>query len=126
MINVRLDKRTYEDKTRACWIGKNIGGTMGAPYEGRREVKRIKINWLSLIKNYWIWILSILFVLADRALFIANADPDSRVTIMTLIKQSCCVVSIVGGKLIFKEKNILFKLFCAGIIVAGILLTVLI
>lgn len=89
-------------------------------------VKRIKINWKSLLKNYWIWILSVLFVLADRALFIANADPDSKVTIMTLIKQSCCVVSIVGGKLIFKEKNILFKLFCAGIIVAGILLTVLI
>lgn len=89
-------------------------------------IKRIKINWLSLIKNYWIWILSVLFVLADRALFVANAHPDSRVTIMTLIKQSCCVVSIVGGKLIFKEKNILFKLFCAGIIVVGILLTVLI
>lgn len=86
-------------------------------------VKRIKINWKSLIKNYWIWILSILFVLADRALFIANAQPDSRVTVMTLIKQSCCVVSILGGKIIFKEKNILFKLFCAGIIVAGILLT---
>lgn len=86
-------------------------------------VKRIKINWKSLIKNYWIWILSILFVLADRALFIANAQPDSRVTVMTLIKQSCCVVSILGGKFIFKEKNILFKLFCAGIIVAGILLT---
>lgn len=89
-------------------------------------VKRIKINWLSLLKNYWIWILSILFVLADRALFVANAHPDSKVTIMTLIKQSCCVVSIIGGKLIFKEKNILYKMFCAGIIVAGILLTVLI
>ena len=89
-------------------------------------VKRIKINWLRLLKNYWIWILSILFVLADRALFVANAHPDSKVTIMTLIKQSCCVVSIIGGKFIFKEKNILYKMFCAGIIVAGILLTVLI
>lgn len=89
-------------------------------------VKCIKINWKSLLKNYWIWILSILFVLADRALFVANAHPDSKVTIMTLIKQSCCVVSIIGGKLIFKEKNILYKMFCAGIIVAGILLTVLI
>lgn len=89
-------------------------------------VKRIKIHWKSLLKNYWIWILSVLFVLADRALFVANAHPDSRVTVMTLIKQSCCVVSIIGGKFIFKEKNILYKMFCAGIIVAGILLTVLI
>ena len=89
-------------------------------------IKRIKIHWKSLLKNYWIWILSVLFVLADRALFVANAHPDSRVTVMTLIKQSCCVVSIIGGKFIFKEKNILYKIFCAGIIVAGILLTVLI
>ena len=28
----------YVDKVRACWLGKNIGGTLGAPLEGRREV----------------------------------------------------------------------------------------
>lgn len=27
---------TYLDKMRACWLGKNIGGTLGAPFEGRR------------------------------------------------------------------------------------------
>lgn len=27
---------SLRDKILACWIGKNIGGTMGAPYEGRR------------------------------------------------------------------------------------------
>lgn len=87
-------------------------------------VKKIKIHWKELVKNHWIWIMSILFVLADRALFIANANPDSKVTVMTLIKQSGCLVTIIGGKLVFKEKNILYKLFCAGIIVAGIVITV--
>ena len=29
------------DKILACWIGKNIGGTMGAPYEGRRVMHDI-------------------------------------------------------------------------------------
>ena len=24
----------YLDKVHACWIGKNIGGTLGAPFEG--------------------------------------------------------------------------------------------
>ena len=32
-----LDKKTVEDKIHACWIGKNIGGTLGGPYEGKRE-----------------------------------------------------------------------------------------
>ena len=37
-----LDKKRYEDKVRACWIGKNVGGTMGGPYEGSREMNDIK------------------------------------------------------------------------------------
>lgn len=28
---------TYRDKLNACFVGKNIGGTMGAPYEGVRS-----------------------------------------------------------------------------------------
>ena len=32
----------YKDKVKACWIGKNIGGTMGTPYEGKREYLDIK------------------------------------------------------------------------------------
>ena len=37
-----LDKNTYRDQVYACWVGKNIGGTMGTPYEGRRDVLDIK------------------------------------------------------------------------------------
>ena len=77
------------------------------------------------LKNRWIWLLSIMFILADRALFIANEIPDSKVTVMTLIKQSGCLVSIVGGRLFFKEKNIGFKLVCAGVIIAGIVIGVM-
>lgn len=88
-------------------------------------VSRTKINWKKSLKNYWIWILSILFVLADRALFVANASPDSKVTVMTLIKQSGCLVTILGGKYIFKEKNIEYKLLCAVIIIVGIVVAVL-
>ncbi len=29
-----LDYEIYADKVKACWIGKNIGGTLGAPFEG--------------------------------------------------------------------------------------------
>ena len=33
-----LNFDTYKDKVRACWIGKNIGGTMGGPFECRKEI----------------------------------------------------------------------------------------
>lgn len=85
-------------------------------------VKRVRLDFKSLVKNYWIWILAVLFVLADRALFIANADPDSKVTVMTLIKQAGCLVTILGGRFVFKEKNIWYKLVCSAVIVAGIVI----
>lgn len=79
----------------------------------------------SVWKNGWIWLLSILFFLADKALFIANGHVDSKVTIMTLIKQSACIISILAGKFIFKEKNIGYKLICALIVLTGIVVSVL-
>ena len=35
---MKLNYQSYKDKVYACWIGKNIGGTMGAPYECVREI----------------------------------------------------------------------------------------
>ncbi len=87
-------------------------------------VTKTKIHLVSALKNYWIWILSLIFVIGDKALFIANQSPDSKVTIMTLLKQAGCIVTILAGKFIFKEKNIGYKLFCAGVIITGIVLSV--
>lgn len=39
---MKLNYQEYRDKVYACWVGKNIGGTMGAPYEGMRELLDIK------------------------------------------------------------------------------------
>ena len=83
-------------------------------------LSRTKVRWREAVKNYWIWILSILFIIADRALFIANSMPESRVTVMTLVKQSGCIVTILAGKWIFHEKNIGYKLICAAVIIMGI------
>lgn len=39
---IQFNKDTLHDKIYACWLGKNIGGTIGTPYEGRREVLDVK------------------------------------------------------------------------------------
>ena len=84
-------------------------------------IKKEKLSF-SVAKNGWVWALAIMFVIGDKALFIANGNPASKVTIMTLIKQSACIVTIIGGKIFFKETNIARKLLCAVIIIAGIIL----
>lgn len=38
---VKFNREKLRDKVYACWIGKNIGGTMGTPYEGRTEMQDI-------------------------------------------------------------------------------------
>ena len=37
-----FNKEKLRDKIYACWIGKNIGGTVGGPFEGRREILDIQ------------------------------------------------------------------------------------
>ena len=87
-------------------------------------VRKIRLNVRGMLKNPWIWGLSILFVIADRALFIANGYADSRVIVMTVLKQSCSIVTILGGWLVFREKKIGQKLLCAAVVIAGIVLSV--
>ena len=86
--------------------------------------RRIHLNFRGMLKNPWIWGLSILFVIADRALFIANGYAESRVIVMTVLKQACTIVTILGGWLVFREKKILRKLLCAAVVIAGIVLSV--
>jgi len=39
---MKLNFNAYKDKVYACWVGKNIGGTMGGPYEGVRKTLDIQ------------------------------------------------------------------------------------
>ncbi len=87
-------------------------------------IRREKINLRSCLKNPYIYALSILLVAGDKMLFIANSYPDSKVTVMTLIKQCSVLVTVIAGKLIYKEKNTVYKLICAIVILGGILIAV--
>lgn len=84
-----------------------------------------EVNLKKAVKNPWIWLLALLFVIADRALFLANADPGSKITIMTLIKQSGCVVTLAAGKWIYHEKHVLHRALCTVLVVVGIVVAVL-
>ncbi|MCQ2424310.1 MAG: EamA family transporter [Clostridia bacterium] len=88
-------------------------------------VSKTKIDVRTLKTNGWIVAMSVLFVVSDRALFIANSYADSSVTAMTLIKQSSVIMSLLLGKLWFKEKGVFRRALCALLIAAGIVLSVI-
>jgi drug/metabolite transporter (DMT)-like permease len=58
-------------------------------------------------------------------MFIANTYENSTVVVMTLIKQSSVLVTILLGKLVFKEENILKRALCACLVIAGIVISVI-
>lgn len=39
---MRINEMDFRDKVLGCWIGKNIGGTIGAPFEWKRQVNNVK------------------------------------------------------------------------------------
>lgn len=88
-------------------------------------VRRTKVNWKALFRNYWIVLLAVMFIIGDKALFIANGYPESKITLMTLIKQSSCFVTIALGRIVYKEKNIAKKALCAAVILIGILIALI-
>lgn len=67
---MKINRQEYLDKVYACWVGKNIGGTMGGPYEWVREMVDcpgftspkgeplpnddldLQLVWLRAVENY--------------------------------------------------------------------------
>lgn len=85
-------------------------------------IKKEKISIKTMKTNFWIPLMGFLLVFGDRLLFIANSSPQSRVTVMTLLLQCSVVVTVILGKVIYKEKHFLYKLMCASIIIGGIVI----
>ncbi len=38
---VLINEEEFRDRVLACWLGKNIGGTLGMPFEGKKEEQNI-------------------------------------------------------------------------------------
>ena len=84
-------------------------------------IKKEKISVKSVKTNYMIPLMSISLILGDRLLFEANRSPLSQITLMTVIKQSAVIVTVLMGYFVFNEKeNFLYKLMCTVIVLSGI------
>lgn len=88
-------------------------------------IRREKISVKCLKTNFWIPLMSLSLIVGDKLLFEANRSPLSEVTLMTVIKQSSVLVTVLTGWLVFKEKHILYKLMCTGIVLMGIFVALL-
>lgn len=75
-----------------------------------------KSDW----KNWLIYILPVMLIVADRFMFTALAQPDAMVSVVSVLKQFSNVVSFTFGGLLYKEPNLRNKLVYLAIIIVGI------
>lgn len=87
-------------------------------------IRNKKINFKNLKRNYWILGVATFLAVGDKFLFMANAIPESKVSVMTIIKQFNTIELIILGKIVFKEKHTFKKLLCSLLIIFGIILTI--
>ncbi|MBQ3018564.1 MAG: DMT family transporter [Clostridia bacterium] len=113
------------DAQMQFWYMLYLSSLYGLFILARFLIKKEKINVKRCLKCPWIYMLSILFMLADKAMFIANSNPNSKVVTLTVLQQVSVIVSILLGKILYKEKHILYRICCAILIVVGIVFSVI-
>ena len=70
----------------------------------------------------WSWaipLISIFICIGDFAYFTSLSDPDSMISVVSLVRRSSVIVSFICGVVIFKERNIKAKLLDLIIILIG-------
>ena len=81
-------------------------------YPHRRQTTPFRWSWA-------IPLISIFICIADFAYFTSLSDPDSMISVVSLVRRSSVIISFICGVIIFKEKNIKAKLLDLGLILLG-------
>ena len=90
------------------------------------------IAWLCRRKSssafVWRWsivLTGILLVIADNLYFYALSTPDVKISILSLIRRSGCIISFLFGSWIFRDSRIKFKAAALLLILLGVALLTL-
>ena len=87
----QFDREQLRDKILGCWAGKNIGGTVGGPFEGQAgpldvEFYTHKMDGQPLPNDdldlQWIWLSALEIVGVDELTVCGGGIPDGAVAEM--------------------------------------------
>lgn len=70
----------------------------------------------------WTWsipLISVFICIADFAYFTSLSDPDSMISVVSLVRRSSVIISFLCGVIIFKERNVKAKLVDLVLILLG-------
>ena len=71
---------------------------------------------------HWSWaipLISIFICIGDFAYFTSLNDPDSMISVVSLVRRSSVIISFACGAIIFKERNLRAKAIDLALILLG-------
>ena len=125
VTNTFFGGQTLSEAQMQFWYMLYLSSLYGLYILFRFIFKKEKINAKRCLKCPYIYILSLLFMLADRAMFIANSNPNSQIVTITVIQQVSVIATILLGRILYKEKHVVYRILCALLIISGIILSVI-
>lgn len=78
--------------------------------------KTTPFHWIRAIP-----LISIFICIGDFAYFTCLNDPESMISVVSLVRRSSVIISFICGVLIFKERNLRAKVLDLALILAGML-----
>lgn len=89
------------------------------------------ITWLCDKAHFqpirWDWnilLISVFITTADALYFFSLKDPDALLSVISMIRRSCVLVTFIGGAILFKETNLRSKSLALAVLLAGMALIV--
>lgn len=85
----------------------------------------IRSFWGQRHSFQWRWsipAIGVLIVLADYIYFYAVSLPGTPISMVSLVRRSCCIVSFAAGSLIFHERHLRMKTIGLLILIVGLLI----
>lgn len=76
----------------------------------------------------WRWtipVTGVLLIVSDLVYFHAVSLPDAQISMISLLRRCSCVITFAAGAMIFKDKNVIKKLYALLIVLFGIALLAL-
>lgn len=86
-------------------------------WQQHRSSERTTFTW-----DWNLLVVSVSILLADMAYFHALKDPDALLSIVSLMRRGCAIISFILSVLIFKEKNITRKALSLSVLMAGMVI----
>ena len=144
----RKENFSWRSRGIVCTMTGTLLGAASALYDkfliGTRQIDPVSVqfhfSWMLVVilgtallvyhfifhgksKFQWRWsivITGVLLILADALYFYAVSQPDTRISILSLLRRSSVVVAFLAGGGIFKEKMLLPKGAVLLVILAGV------